>query len=267
MSFILEHEPSVRAAAFAGTLLLAALAQTLWPKRPASAPRLPRWITNLSLVVLNTLVLRFGFPLLAVGAARLAQRADFGLFNHLALPSAIELVAAVLLLDLAIYFQHRLMHAVPVLWRLHRMHHSDLDFDASTGLRFHPLEIVVSMLIKMGLVAVLGASMVAVVIFEVLLNATSIFNHANLRLPEPFDRGLRRLVVTPDMHRVHHSVHVAETDSNFGFNFPWWDRLFGTYRPQPAAGHDRMVIGLPEFRDPRDQRLWQLLLQPGRRAG
>src|SRR5690349_16743215 len=179
MSFILDHEPSVRAAAFAGTMLLAALAQTLWPKRPASTPRFTRWITNLSLVVLNTMVLRFGFPLLAVGTARLAQRSDFGLFNHLALPSAVELVAAVLLLDLAIYFQHRLLHAVPALWRLHRVHHCDLDFDASTGLRFHPLEIVLSMLIKMGLVAVLGAPALAVVIFEVLLNATSIFNHTN----------------------------------------------------------------------------------------
>lgn len=264
MSLILEYEPAFRLAGFGGTLALVGLAQTLWPRRPACAPRARRWLTNVTLVIVNTLVVRFCVPLLAVGTAVAAEESGFGLLNRIGWPPAAEIVAAILLLDLGIYFQHRLVHAVPLLWRVHRMHHSDLDFDASTGLRFHPLEIVLSMLIKMGLVALMGAPVTAVVVFEVLLNATSIFNHANLRLPITVDRVLRRIVVTPDMHRVHHSVQRAETDSNFGFNFPWWDRLFGTYRDQPQRGHAAMTIGLPEFRETREQTLWRLLLQPTR---
>ena len=261
---ILEHEPVIRLAGFAGMLVLLGAAQALWPRRPTSAPRLRRWVTNLALVVVDTAAVRLLVPLLAVGTALAMQEAGVGLFNLTPLPASVEFGAAILLLDLGIYFQHRLVHAVPLLWRAHRMHHSDLDFDATTGVRFHPLEILLSMLIKMGLVVVIGASPAAVIVFEVLLNATSIFNHANLKLPLGVDRWLRRVLVTPDMHRVHHSVHHDETDSNFGFNFPWWDRLFATYRDQPVDGHDAMRIGLPEFRPDVEQGLWCLLMQPVR---
>jgi sterol desaturase/sphingolipid hydroxylase (fatty acid hydroxylase superfamily) len=263
---LLQQEAAVRLAVFAGTLALVVLAEQLWPRRPASVPRSSRWFDNLSLVVANTLVVRFCLPLLPVGAALAAHARQLGILNRVEWPSGMEVALSILALDLTIYFQHRLVHAVHLLWRAHRVHHSDLDFDASTGLRFHPLEIALSLLIKMGTVFLLGAPAVAVVLFEVLLNATSIFNHANLRLPPRVDIWLRRFMVTPDMHRVHHSPQLAETNKNFGFNFPWWDRLFGTYRDQPAAGHDAMQIGLGEFRDPPDQTLWGLLLQPLRRT-
>jgi sterol desaturase/sphingolipid hydroxylase (fatty acid hydroxylase superfamily) len=241
---------------------MVALAESRWPRRLASVSRSARWFNNLALVAMNTLVVRSCLPLLAVGAALAAQERRLGIFNRMEWPSGLAVVLSILALDLTIYFQHRLLHAVRLLWRAHRVHHSDLDFDASTGLRFHPLEIVLSMMTKMGAVVLLGAPAVAVVLFEVLLNATSIFNHANLRLPPRVDCWLRRVMVTPDMHRVHHSSQLAETNSNFGFNFPWWDRLFGTYLDQPAAGHDAMQIGLSEFRDPSDQALWRLLVQP-----
>jgi sterol desaturase/sphingolipid hydroxylase (fatty acid hydroxylase superfamily) len=185
-------------------------------------------------------------------------------FNVVPVPAWIAVGVSVILLDLAIYFQHVLFHAVPLLWRLHRMHHADLDIDVSTGLRFHPIEILLSMVIKLAVVIALGAPAVAVLIFEILLNATSMFNHSNVRMSEGFDRVLRWFVVTPDMHRVHHSVLARETNSNFGFNLPWWDRLFGTYRAQPAAGHEVMTIGIEQFRDPRELGLDRMLLQPFR---
>ena len=194
----------------------------------------------------------------------LAEARGWGLFNVIALPAWIGVVVSVIVLDLAIYLQHVLFHAVPALWRLHRMHHADLEFDVTTGLRFHPIEILLSMLIKLAVVAALGAPAVAVLIFEVLLNATSMFNHGNVRIPQALDRVLRWFVVTPDMHRVHHSILSRETNSNFGFNLPWWDRLFGTYRAQPAAGHDAMTIGIEQFRDPRELGLDRMLLQPFR---
>ncbi|MBI2382864.1 MAG: sterol desaturase family protein [Gammaproteobacteria bacterium] len=261
-AWILQHEPAIRLTAFAAVLLTVGLAERLWPRRPAGDPRLRRWLINLTIMALGTALLRLAVPVLAVGAALAAREAGWGLFNRLPLPAGVELAAAVLLLDLAIYGQHRYMHASPLFWRLHRMHHSDLDFDTSTGVRFHPLEIVVSMAYKIAVVTALGASAPAVVAFELLLNATSLFNHGNLRIPPSADRWLRLLVVTPDMHRVHHSVHRHETDSNFGFNFPWWDRAFRTYRAQPRDGHGGMAIGLPQFRAARDQTLWRLLAQP-----
>lgn len=193
-----------------------------------------------------------------------AQAHGWGVFNVVALPTWVELVLVVLLLDLAIYLQHRVFHYVPVLWRLHRMHHADLDVDVTTGARFHPIEILLSLGIKFVVVVSLGASPVAVLIFEILLNATSMFNHSNVRLPGSLEPVLRALVVTPDMHRVHHSILRRETDSNFGFNFPWWDRLFGTYRPQPEAGHDAMTLGIEQFRDSKEQRLDRMLTQPFR---
>ena len=219
------------------------------PRRSQAIGRGWRWPNNLGVVAVNTLLVRILFPTTAVGFALLAEARGFGLFNVIALPPGSAVVASVIILDLAIYLQHVLFHAVPALWRLHRMHHADLEFDVSTGLRFHPIEILLSMLIKLAVVAALGAPAVAVVIFEVLLNATSMFNHGNVRIPFGLDRVLRWLVVTPDMHRVHHSILSRETNSNFGFNLPWWDRLFGTYRAQPAAGHEAMTIGIEQFRD------------------
>jgi sterol desaturase/sphingolipid hydroxylase (fatty acid hydroxylase superfamily) len=186
------------------------------------------------------------------------------LLHALALPPWANVPLAVMALDLAIYLQHVLFHAVPALWRLHRMHHADLEIDVTTGARFHPIEILLSMGIKLGVIAALGTPAVAVLLFEVLLNATSMFNHSNVAMPAWLDRVLRWIVVTPDMHRVHHSIVVRETNSNFGFNLPWWDRLFGTYRDQPAAGHDGMTIGIEQFRDPVEQRLDRMLTQPFR---
>jgi sterol desaturase/sphingolipid hydroxylase (fatty acid hydroxylase superfamily) len=218
-------------------------------------------------VALNTAVVRIVFPTAAAGAAVLAESKGWGLLNIVSAPSLITVPASVLLLDLAIYAQHVAFHHVPVLWRLHRMHHADLDFDVTTGVRFHPVEVLLSMLIKIAVVVVVGAPALGVVAFEVLLNATSMFNHGNVRLPRQLDGLLRLLVVTPEMHRVHHSVVRSETDSNFGFNFPWWDRLFGTYRAEPAAGHEGMTIGIDRFRDVRELRLDRMLLQPLRNDG
>jgi len=214
--------------------------------------------------VVNTLLVRILFPTTAVGLALVAEARGFGLFNVVALQAWVGVLVSVVILDFAIYLQHVLFHAVPALWRLHRMHHADLEFDVTTGLRFHPIEILLSMVIKFTVVAALGAPALAVLIFEVLLNATSMFNHSNVRIPFGLDHVLRWFVVTPDMHRVHHSILSRETNSNFGFNMPWWDRLFGTYRAQPAAGHEAMTIGIEQFRDPRELGLDRMLLQPFR---
>ena len=216
------------------------------------------------MAALDTVATRIVAPVGAVGFALLAQTRGWGLFNVIALPTWLELVLAVLLLDLAIYLQHRIFHYVPVLWRLHRMHHADLDVDVTTGARFHPIEILLSLGIKFVVIVSLGAPPVGVLIFEILLNATSMFNHSNVTLPLSLEPVLRALVVTPDMHRVHHSILRRETDSNFGFNFPWWDRLFGTYRPQPEAGHDAMTLGIEQFRESKEQRLDRMLTQPFR---
>lgn len=264
-SAMIAAEPVIRLSCFLGVLVLMALWEALTPRRPQSVRRLLRWPNNLGLVVLNTFVVRLLFPLAGVGMAFLAQTKGWGLLNIVSAPAWLAIPAAVLLLDLTIYCQHVVFHAVPLLWRLHRMHHADLECDVTTGLRFHPGEIIVSMLIKLATVLVLGASPVSVLIFEVLLNATSMFNHGNVCLPAPLDRVLRLVVVTPDMHRVHHSMDRRETDSNFGFNVPWWDRLFGTYRAQPAFGHDRMTLGIDRFREPRELWLDRMLWQPLRR--
>ena len=259
---ILENEPLIRLAAFAGVLIVVAAWEAAAPRRRQAFSRWVRWPSNFGIVVLNTLAIRFLFPAAAVGMAVLADERGWGLLNATEVPFAVAVFASVIALDLVIYLQHVLFHAVPVLWRLHRMHHADLDFDVTTGIRFHPIEIVLSMVIKLAAVAVLGAPAVAVVIFEVLLNATAMFNHGNIRIPKAVDRLLRLFVVTPDMHRVHHSVLPFETNSNFGFNLPWWDRLFGTYRAQPAAGHEAMTIGIEQFRERRCLRLDWLVVQP-----
>jgi sterol desaturase/sphingolipid hydroxylase (fatty acid hydroxylase superfamily) len=261
---LLAHQPAIRLGAFAGILTVMALWELLAPRRSQAIARRRRWPGNLAIVVLDTLVLRVVFPTAAVGMALSAESHGWGLFHTLGVPAWLAIILSVILLDLAIYLQHVLFHAVPVLWRLHRMHHADLEFDVTTGVRFHPIEILLSMAIKLGIVAALGTPAVAVLIFEVLLNATSMFNHGNVHLPGRLDRMLRWLVVTPEMHRVHHSAVPRETNSNFGFNLPWWDRLFGTYRPQPAAGHEGMTIGIEQFRDARELRLDRLLLQPFR---
>jgi sterol desaturase/sphingolipid hydroxylase (fatty acid hydroxylase superfamily) len=258
------HEATFRLGAFFGVLVTMALWEVVAPRRQRSYPRTLRWPSNLAIVALNTTLLRIFLPATAVSLALLGAKRGWGLLNNLPLPEWAATVASVVVLDLAIYLQHVMFHAVPALWRLHRMHHADLDFDVTTGARFHPIEIILSMLIKFGVVAALGASALSVLIFEVLLNATSMFNHGNVRIPAPLDRYLRWLMVTPDMHRVHHSIVVDETNSNFGFNLPWWDRLLGTYRSQPAAGHDGMTIGIEQFREARELWLDRMLLQPFR---
>jgi sterol desaturase/sphingolipid hydroxylase (fatty acid hydroxylase superfamily) len=257
-------EPLIRLAVFLGVFAAVALWEALAPRRARAFPRRVRWPNNIGLVLLDTALVRIVAPGAAIAVALAAEAHGWGLLGAAALPAWLAIPLAVALLDLAIYFQHVMFHAVPALWRLHRVHHADLDFDVTTGARFHPIEILLSTLIKMAAVAAIGAPAVAVFVFEVLLNATAMFNHANGRLPVALDRWLRLLVVTPDMHRVHHSIVYNETNSNFGFNLPWWDRLFGTYRVQPAAGHEAMTIGVDAFRTPGDLRLDRLLVQPFR---
>jgi sterol desaturase/sphingolipid hydroxylase (fatty acid hydroxylase superfamily) len=259
---LLRYESVLRLGCFFAVLLLMMLWEWRQPRRILNLPRAQRWLANLGIIVVDSLVVRLVFPVLAVGAAGVAEMHGWGLFHGLDAPFGLAFVASLLVLDLAIYAQHVLFHKLPLLWRLHRMHHTDLDFDVTTALRFHPLEIVLSMLIKLAVVVLLGAPVAAVMLFEVILNATAMFNHGNVRLPERWDRALRWGLVTPDMHRVHHSVRPEETDRNFGFNLPWWDRLFGTYRDQPRDGHVGMTIGLEYFRDRRATTLSGLLLQP-----
>lgn len=255
-------EPALRLAAFVGVFVVVALWEVLAPRRSLRLARARRWPHNLGLIVLNAAIVRVAAPGAAVAVALAGEANNWGLLGATALPSWAEVLLAVVLLDLAIYFQHVLFHAVPVLWRLHRVHHADVDFDVTTGLRFHPVEILLSLAIKCAVIAALGAPAIAVLAFEVILNAAAMFNHANGRLPPRVDRVLRWLVVTPDMHRVHHSVIARETNSNFGFNLPWWDRLLGTYRAQPAAGQQAMRIGIDGLHWPQDIALARLLLQP-----
>jgi sterol desaturase/sphingolipid hydroxylase (fatty acid hydroxylase superfamily) len=238
--------------------------EVLTPQRPQTVGRNWRWPNNLGVLAMDALLVRVVLPITTVGLALIAEAHGVVLFNMIALPAWAAIIVSVMVLDIAIYLQHVLFHAVPALWRLHRMHHADLEVDVTTGLRFHPVEILLSTGIKLTVVAAVGAPAAAVLIFEILLNATSIFNHSNVRIPAEIDRILRWFVVTPDMHRVHHSIVRRETNSNFGFNLPWWDRLLGTYRAQPAAGHAAMTIGIEQFRDPRELGLDRMLLQPFR---
>jgi sterol desaturase/sphingolipid hydroxylase (fatty acid hydroxylase superfamily) len=263
-TWLLAHQTEVRLGAFGAVFALMAAWEIAAPRRALSQSRSLRWTGNLGITLLNSLLLRILLPLTAVGAADFVAGHGAGLLNLFAVPRPAAFLLALAALDLAIYLQHLMFHAVPVLWRLHRMHHADLDFDVTTGARFHPVEIALSMLVKFAVIVLLGPPAAAVLLFEVLLNATAMFNHSNVRMPHGVDRVLRVLVVTPDMHRIHHSVEAAECNSNFGFNFPWWDRLFGTYRKAPAAGHEQMTIGIRQFRTARDLRLDQMLLQPFR---
>jgi sterol desaturase/sphingolipid hydroxylase (fatty acid hydroxylase superfamily) len=259
----LQAEQVIQLCIFAAVLVLLALAELLFPRRHLTVGKPLRWLNNLALVSINTIVVRILLPLGAVGMAAKAQENGWGLFNNVDVPGWLAVILAVVLLDFAIYVQHVLFHAVPLFWRLHLVHHADLDFDVTTGLRFHTLEILLSWGIKLAVVILLGASALAVFIFEVLLNATSMFNHSNLRLPGWLDRLLRLVLVTPDMHRVHHSTLRRETNSNFGFNLPWWDFLLGTYQNQPELGHEDMTIGLAHLRDEKQvERLPQMFALP-----
>jgi sterol desaturase/sphingolipid hydroxylase (fatty acid hydroxylase superfamily) len=260
---ILGHEPAIRLGFFFGVLAVMALWEVAAPRRPAPLGRWARWPSNLSVVALNTVLVRLLLPTTAVALAMVGEGQGWGLLHQAALPGWLALPLAVIALDLVIYLQHVMVHAIPALWRLHRVHHADLHFDVTTGSRFHPIEILLSMLIKFAAILVIVPSPEAVVVFEVLLNATAMFNHGNVWLPTRLDRWLRWVVVTPDMHRVHHSVEDDETNSNFGFNLPWWDRLFGTYRDQPRGGHDGMTLGIHGWRDPRQvERLPGMLVLP-----
>lgn len=245
-------------------MVLAAVAvwEMLAPRRSLQVAKGGRWATNLSLILIGTLTVRQLFPILPAALAQLAEDRGWGLFNVFPMGHVLKIVLSFLLLDFIIYIQHLLFHHMPILWRLHRMHHTDLDLDVSSGNRFHPLEIVISMVIKLASVVFLGVPAEVVIVFEVVLNASAMFNHGNIFLSAACDRLLRLILVTPDMHRVHHSTIVRETNSNFGFNFPWWDRLCGTYRPQPEKGHLNMDIGLKEYRDPEKLTLLRLLILP-----
>ena len=265
---ILEHEPLIRLGSFALVFVCMAVWEVVAPRRRPGLTRLARWPHNIGIVVINTVLVRILFPTAAVGLALLAEERGWGLLSGSTWPSWLVVTLCVLILDLAIYLQHVMFHAVPLLWRIHRMHHADLDFDVTTGARFHPVEIVLSMLIKFAVIVALGPPALAVLLFEILLNATSMFNHSNVVIASPVDRVLRWLVVTPDMHRVHHSVEDDETNSNFGFNLPWWDRIFGTYRDQPRAGHADMTIGIRGIRDARAcDKLPGMLMIPFSREG
>ena len=261
-SLLLTHEPFIRFGFFFGILILMAVWEGLAPRRQLQTSKLIRWFSNLGIVFIGALALRLLPSFSAIAAAILAEKGGWGILNNVPLIYWPKVAIGVAVLDLAIYLQHVMFHGLPILWRLHMMHHSDLDFDVTTGVRFHPIEILLSMGIKMIVVFFVGVSALGVLIFEVLLNATSLFNHGNVRLVASLDRVLRFFVVTPEMHRVHHSVIIRETNSNFGFNLPWWDRLFGTYKAQPTAGHEGMTIGLSQFRDPKRLTLPWLLILP-----
>jgi len=247
--FIMNNEVVIRLSFFLSVFAIMATWEFIAPRRALTVSKIVRWTNNLGLVFLNTIILRLLFPAAAVGLAAFSSEQGWGLFNYYDVTTVLAVVISVMVMDFIIYLQHVMVHAIPVLWRLHRVHHADLDYDVTTGARFHPIEIVLSMLIKFATILLLGPPVVAVVIFEVMLNATAMFNHSNVRLNLVFDRWLRLLVVTHDMHRVHHSVEDDETNSNFGFSLPWWDRLFGTYRNQPRGGHENMTIGIRTFRE------------------
>lgn len=247
--FVTSHELNIRIVFFIVMFGVIAVWEVIAPRRKLIASKSARWINNLGVIIINTMILRLIFPAAVVGFAAYVETQGWGVLNNLKSPVIFSVIVSVILMDAIIYFQHVMFHAVPILWRLHRVHHADLDIDATTGVRFHPIEIILSMLIKMAAVLILGPPVVAVVIFEVLLNASSLFNHGNIYMSKQVDKFLRWFVVTPDMHRVHHSIEADETNSNFGFNLPWWDHLFGTYRDQPNKSHEQMTIGIKAYRD------------------
>ena len=256
------HEPLLRVSAFLAVFVVMAIWEAIAPRRPSAFRRRDRWPHNLALLAIDIVAIRVLAPSAAILVAAAGEINGWGLVNVVGPPVWLGVPLAIAFLDLVIYFQHVAFHALPTLWRLHRVHHTDLDFDVTSGTRFHPIEILISTGIKCAAVAAIGAPVVAVLVFELLLNATSMFSHGNVRIAPMLDRWLRWAVVTPEMHRVHHSVEFNETSSNFGFNMPWWDRLFGTYRAQPAKGHIAMEIGVDAFRTVDDLRIGRLLIQP-----
>jgi sterol desaturase/sphingolipid hydroxylase (fatty acid hydroxylase superfamily) len=258
----MKYEIAVRLISFALIFILVALWEIRLPRRALTTSKKWRWFNNLSIMAINPLLLRLVFPVLAVGMAQTAQANGWGLLNQFGVPPWLALGAGIVALDLMIYLQHVMFHAVPLLWRLHMVHHADLDYDLTTGLRFHPVEMALSMILKIAIIVALGPPVAAVLTFEIFLNGMAMFNHGNIKLPPPVDGLLRFLVVTPDMHRVHHSVIIRETNSNYGFNLSIWDRWFGTYLVRPSKGHRDMIIGLPQFRDHRRLTLPWLLLLP-----
>ena len=264
-NFLGYTDGAIRLGVFLGVLLLMALVEVLWPKRKLEVAKPGRWVTNLGISVLGAILLRLmamlAVPIAAVAAAFYAERNGIGLLNQVSLPNWLKLVTALLVLDLAIWAQHLVSHKVPIFWRLHQVHHADRDIDVTTAIRFHPIEIGLSMLWKIVVVFAIGASPLAVFLFEVILNACAMFNHANIAMPRWLDAFLRIFIVTPDMHRVHHSVLHREHDTNYGFNLSVWDRLFGTYTAQPEGGHQGMTIGLPPYQNLNPSRFdWSLLL-------
>jgi sterol desaturase/sphingolipid hydroxylase (fatty acid hydroxylase superfamily) len=262
-NFFLDNETAIRLSVFLGILALMATLESVLPRRPWVTSRANHWLNNLGIVIINSALLRLLFPVAAIGVAKIAQTNNWGLLNMIALPSYVEIIIGFVILDCVIYWQHVTFHKFPLLWRLHRMHHADQDFDVTTGSRFHPIEIIASMLVKFVAIILLGPPLLAVLFFEVVLNGAAMFNHSNVKFNKQLDRILRLLIVTPDMHRVHHSVLPGEYNSNFGFNLPWWDRLFGSYHAQPEAGHEKMTIGLNEYKDIKvSNRLDGMLLIP-----
>jgi sterol desaturase/sphingolipid hydroxylase (fatty acid hydroxylase superfamily) len=258
----MTHEFSIRLYSYLAIFIVMALWEWCTPRRPLHVSKGRRWFMNLAISIIDTALVRVLFPVAAVGAALFAADNGWGLFNYVSTSSVVAIVASFVLLDAVIYLQHIIFHAIPILWRFHMVHHADLDLDASSGLRFHPFEILISMIIKIAAITLIGPPPLAVLIFEVGLNGTAIFNHSNVRIPQPIDRFLRLFLVTPDMHRVHHSIDTEESNSNFGFNLPWWDYLCGTYRAQPRAGHEAMTIGLKQYREDQRQGLAWLILLP-----
>ncbi len=259
--FSLEYELPLRMGFFFGVFMVMAFWEHLAPRRVLTVSKTKRWFNNISITFLDAIIIRMLFPLLAVGVAYKSAENEWGLFNMLAVSELAAGLVSVIFLDFVIYLQHVAFHVVSPLWRLHMMHHTDIDIDVTSGSRFHPIEICLSMVIKMAVVTVIGAPPWSVIVFEILLNGTAMFNHSNVYLPPGIDRILRLFIVTPDMHRVHHSVIIKETNSNYGFNLPWWDRLCGTYKAQPVKGHINMNIGLANFRDPRRlSRPWMLII-------
>jgi len=260
MNFVTEQETLLRLTIFMTVLAVMAMAEHLWPRKDRTQKQAARWITNGGLLIIDTIALRLVLPVFAVGVAIYAQQQQWGLLNTVPLPLWIEIGIAIILLDMLIYAQHVATHKIPILWALHKVHHTDRDIDASTGIRFHPVEIILSMLFKMLCVLAIGPASAAVILFEILLNASALFNHANVRLSGPVDKVLRWVIITPDTHRVHHSIVRDETDSNYGFFLSVWDRIFGTYKAQPDAGHDAMIIGLPDQQTAKpSQLLWSLI--------
>ena len=258
----MDNEALIRLSCFVSIFVALASWEFFAPRRTQRISRWVRWPSNIGLSLISTILVRIISPSAVVGVALVAEQRSLGLLNLVAIPNWLAIILAVVLLDLAVYFQHRVFHRIPMLWRLHRMHHADLEFDVTTGSRFHPIEILISLAFKIVVVLLFGTSAIAVLVFEVLLNGTAMFNHGNIKIPVITDKFLRWMVVTPDMHRVHHSIVHDEMNSNFGFNVPWWDRLLGTYRAQPKAGHDGMTIGVEQFRSPAELRLDRLLMQP-----